>query len=236
MDMYMELPQGINLKDGNSKDHVLKLLANLYGQKQTGQVWNSYLVNKLLVINFKQSLIDDCFFYSGDVICIVYVNNGIFLSSSDKQLSGIIFKMKNLDLDIEDQGHPADYIGVNIKCIKDGSIELSQQEFIDTIIQNADLNNLKVKAEPAKVNKHMHAHLDNLPFSLNFNIQSMIDKLNYLAQTTWPDIMYATHQLAKYSLNLCEPHREAALYLVQYLNKSCNIGIRFWPNPKKGFE
>ena len=47
MDMYMELPQGINIKSGNSKNHVLKLLANLYGQKQAGQVWNGYLVNKL---------------------------------------------------------------------------------------------------------------------------------------------------------------------------------------------
>jgi len=30
-DMYVELPAGIILKNGNSKDHVLKLLANLYG-------------------------------------------------------------------------------------------------------------------------------------------------------------------------------------------------------------
>jgi hypothetical protein len=48
--------------------------------------------------------------------------------------------------------------------------------------------------------------------------------------------MYATHQLAKYSSDPCKPHGEAALYLVQYLKKSCDIGIRFQPNPKKGFE
>ncbi len=64
----------------------------------------------------------------------------------------------------------------------------------------------------------------------------MIGKLNYLAQTTKPDIMYAKHQLTKYSSNLCEPHGEAALYLVRYLKKSCDIGIRFRPDPDKGFE
>jgi hypothetical protein len=48
--------------------------------------------------------------------------------------------------------------------------------------------------------------------------------------------MYATHQLAKYSSNPHEPHGEAALYLVRYLKKSCDIGIRFWPDPEKGFE
>ena len=48
--------------------------------------------------------------------------------------------------------------------------------------------------------------------------------------------MYATHQLAKYSLNPCEPHGDAALYLVQYLKKSCDLGIRFQPDPNKGFK
>jgi hypothetical protein len=95
MDVYMELPQGINIKNGNSKNHVLKLLANLYGvrNKLAGQVWNGYLVNKLQEINFKQSLIDDCIFYCGDVMFIVYVDDGIFLGSSDEQLSDIINKM-----------------------------------------------------------------------------------------------------------------------------------------------
>jgi hypothetical protein len=106
------------------------------------------------------------------------------LGSSDEQLSGIINEMRNLELDIEDQGHPADYIGVNIKRIKDGSNKLSQRALINTIIQDADLNDLKVKAVPAKVNEHLHTHLDKPPFALNFNYRSMISKLNYLAQTT----------------------------------------------------
>jgi hypothetical protein len=35
-DMYIELPMGIETKYGNGKMHVLKLLKNLYGQKQAG--------------------------------------------------------------------------------------------------------------------------------------------------------------------------------------------------------
>ncbi len=33
MDIYMELSQGIQTKHGNSKEHVLKLEKNIYGQK-----------------------------------------------------------------------------------------------------------------------------------------------------------------------------------------------------------
>ncbi len=126
MDMYMELPTGIHTKHGNSKDHVLKLLANIHGQKQASRVWKSYLVTKLREINFKQSLIDDCIFYRNNVIFIVYVDNGIFLGPSDQQLRDIINQLRNLKLSIKDQGHPADYVGVSFKKLKNGIIELTQ--------------------------------------------------------------------------------------------------------------
>jgi hypothetical protein len=126
MDMYMELPTGIPTKHRNSKDHVLKLLANTYRQKQACCMWNSYLVTKLREINFKQSLIDNCVFYRDNVIFIVYINDGIFLGPSDQQLRDIINELCNLKLPIEDQGHPADYVGVGIKKLKNGVIELTQ--------------------------------------------------------------------------------------------------------------
>jgi hypothetical protein len=56
-DMYMELPKGIETHHDSSKDHVLMLLSTLYGQKQAGSVWNSYLVEKLCRIGFRPSLL-----------------------------------------------------------------------------------------------------------------------------------------------------------------------------------
>jgi hypothetical protein len=91
------------------------------------------------------------------------------------------------------------------------------------------LGNSKIKAVPAKVSKILHAHLDKPPFLLNFSYQSVICKLNYLAQTTRPDIVYATHKLAKYSSNPREPHGEAVLYLIHYLKKTQDLGTCFKP-------
>jgi hypothetical protein len=174
----MELPTGIHTKHRNSKDHVLKLLANIYGQKQAGCVWNSYLVTKLREINFKLSLIDDCVFNRDDVIFIVYVDDGIFLGPSDQQLHDIINELRNLKLSIEDQGHLADYVRVSIKKLKNGIIKLTQQALIDSIISDVALNNSKVKAVPDKVSEILHAHLDKPPFSLIFGYRSFIGKLN----------------------------------------------------------
>jgi hypothetical protein len=79
MDIYMELPQGIHTKYENSKNHMLKLEKNIYGQKQAGRVWNSFLVDKLMSLGFTPSLIDDCIFFGDDIIFMTYVDDGIFL-------------------------------------------------------------------------------------------------------------------------------------------------------------
>ncbi len=91
--IYMELPQGIQVVTGNSKDHVLKLLKNIYGQKQAGQVWNSFLVDKLTSIGFQPSTIYDCVFFCGNVIFMVYVDDGIFIGGDDSQLTTAINKI-----------------------------------------------------------------------------------------------------------------------------------------------
>jgi hypothetical protein len=125
MDIYMELPQGIQTKHGNSREHVLKLEKYIYGQKQAGRMWNSFLVDKLTSIGFTMLLIDDCVFFCSDIIFMVYVDNGIFLGSNDLQFQEVIKEIQNLGLNIEDQGHPADYVGVNIKKLKDSSYEFT---------------------------------------------------------------------------------------------------------------
>ncbi len=82
----------------------------------------------------------------------------------------------------------------------------------------------------------LHLFKDEPAFDLNFNYRSAVGKLNYLAQTTRSDIMYATHQIAKYSSDPRQLHREAILYLVCYLKKMHNLGLKFKPDPKKGLK
>jgi hypothetical protein len=77
---------------------------------------------------------------------------------------------------------------------------------------------------------------DKPPFNLDFNYRSAVGKLNYLAQTTRPDIMYATHQIAKYLSDPRQSHGKTILYLVCYLKKTHDLGLKFKPDPKKGFE
>jgi hypothetical protein len=117
--------------------------------------------------------------------------------AANLQLQEVIEEIQNLGLIIEDQGHPVYYVGVNIKKLKDGSCEFTQQALIDSIIDDVGLKDVKVEPVPAKVSLQLHAFKDEPAFDLIFNYRSAVGKLNYLAQTTRPNIMYATHQIAK---------------------------------------
>ncbi len=99
-------------------------------------------------------------------------------------------------------------------------VQVHQRALIDDIIDDVRLKDAKVKPVPAKVSLKLHAFKDTPPFDLDFNYRSAVGKLNYLAQTTRPDIMYVTHQIAKYSSNPRQSHGEAILYLVCYLKKT----------------
>jgi hypothetical protein len=194
-------------------------------------------VDKLESIGFTSSQIDDCVFFCDDIIFMVYVDDSIFLGNDGLKLQAAIQEIQEeLGLNIVDQEHPADYVGVNIKRLRDGSYQFTQHALIDAIIDDVGLEDAKVKPVPAKVSLKLHAFKDKSPFNLDFNYRSAVGKLNYLAQTTRPDIMYRTHQIAKYSSDPRQSHGKAILYLVRYLKKTQDLGLKFKPDPKKGFE
>jgi hypothetical protein len=175
--------------------------------------------------------------WAGPPIFMVYVNNGFFLGKEDNQLKQVIQEIQETGLNIEDhmQGHPADYVGVNIKKMRDRSYEFTQRTLIIAIIKDINLTNTKTKPVPAKLPMPLHAFKDAPPFNLNFNYCSIVDKLNYLTQTSRDNIMYSTHQIAKY-IWPDGASRGAILYFVWYLKKTQDLGICFKPQLDKGFD
>ncbi len=61
------------------------------------------------------------------------------------------------------------------------------------IINDVGINDSRTKPVPAKVSLRLHAFKDESICDLDFTYRSVVGKLNYLAQTTPPDIMYAIH-------------------------------------------
>jgi hypothetical protein len=65
--------------------------------------------------------------------------------------------------------------------------------------------------------------------------QAMIGKLNYLAQSTCPDIVYAVHECGRFSKDLKEEHSKAVKRIGRYLAGTRNEGL-LWEPDNTGLE
>ena len=139
-EMYMRMPKG--LKQTKSHDEfVLKVKRNVYGQKQAGRVWDQYLNAKLTKeVGFTQSSVDECLYYRGNVLCVLYTDDSIILAPTVEETEGVIADIRAAGLNITVEGDLQYFLGVNIKKFQDGSVKLSQPHLEQQICRELGLD------------------------------------------------------------------------------------------------
>jgi hypothetical protein len=230
-DLYMKIPAGYNQPGISKSTHCLKILMNLYGQKQGGCVWNIFLDQKLKKIGFQVSKLDPCLYYRDNVLFLIYVDDGIWLSPSSKAVDEAIQDLIKASLKIEDQGDLNDYLAVKVEKLQDGRFKLSQPQLIRSLI--ADLHfqaNTKEKQTPAVTTKILDRDPHGAPFDGSFHYRSVIGKLNFLEKSTRPDLAYSVHQCARFSQDPKQSHGDAVKRIVRYLKGTAMEGLILSPD------
>ena len=95
-------------------------------------------------------------------------------------------------LKLDDQGHPADYVGVSINKQGYRLYDFMQPSLTQQIIEGALLGpRTTPKSIPICANRLLRHQLFSPPHDKSkFQYRSMIGKLNYLDQCNLPDIVY----------------------------------------------
>ena len=238
-DIYMEIPKGFEVEGANRKDYVLKIHRNIYGQKQAGRVWNKYLVDKLVnKVGFTQSKVDECVFYKGNVIYVLYTDDSILAGPDQAEIDKIIQQIKQAKLDITVEGDIQDFLGVNITRREDGTIEFTQPHLVDKVLEAMGLTDTRLltKDTPAASSRILHRHSSSKPFDNSFNYRSVVGMLNYLDKGSRSDIAYATHQCARFVDQPKKEHGDALRWLARYLKGTRNKGMIYKPDLSRGLE
>ena len=99
--LYMRIPQGFTL-DGieNPSEYVLKIKCNIYGSKNAGRTWFLYLKEKLARIGFIQSKYDNCIFYKGRMVYVLYTDDSILAGPDEKEITDAVKEMKLVGLNL----------------------------------------------------------------------------------------------------------------------------------------
>ena len=165
--LYMKFPQGYNSKylpEGVTKgSHVLKLLHNIYGNKAAGYIWNKYLDKGLHEVGFEPSKVDPWLYYKEGVILLVYMDDGILMGTMDAAINEAVHALRSSkqNFTIKDEGVVSDFLGVKIDCSNDGTVTPTQQQLIDSIIEDFNMkDNTKPRAVPACSSKLLHKDTD----------------------------------------------------------------------------
>jgi hypothetical protein len=79
------------------------------------------------------SMADECVFYRGTTIFMVYVADGVLI---DLDLTKILKAMLDMHsrFDVQDEGALSDYLGVKVSQHANGSIEFTQPQLTDSIL------------------------------------------------------------------------------------------------------
>jgi hypothetical protein len=149
----------------------------------------------------------------------LYTDDLILAGPDQAEIDQIIKEMKEVNKDSTIEGDLQDFLGVNIKRHKDGSIHLAQPHLIDQILDNLPLDddNVSEKITLATLLKLLSRRSNSKPFDNSFNYQLVVGKLNYLEKSTRSNIAYITHQLAHFSSDPKKKHGQVIRWLGRYL-------------------
>ena len=227
---YMEIPQGVEVEQGNSRDYVLRLKKNLYGRCQAPRVWSQHRDKGLKEIGFKQSKIDQCVFYKNKTIMLVYVDNAI-LTGPDKQEIEEIFDELDCKFNVSYEGDITNYLGVHASRTVEGDLILTQGKLINTIIRDMNLGEkTKGQRTPVVTSTILTPGEDLDDHAADWKYRSIIGKLNFLEKSTRPDLGYAVHNCARFMEKPKSSHTKAVTDIARYLIATRDRGLILKPN------
>ena len=88
------------------KPHALKLIHNVYGQKQAGHVWNKFMDKGMRDIGFTPSKLDPCLYYRGPILFLVYINDCILFRPDTQAIDQMVTELHSCSqqFTVNDQG------------------------------------------------------------------------------------------------------------------------------------
>ena len=241
---YMELPKGVHMPGLDRNKHCLKILQNIYGARDAGRTWFLYLKAGLEELGFTPSAHDDCVFYRGTSVLLVYTDDCILIDKDSEANIDEVVRLLQTKFNVGDEGSLEDYLGVRVDKLEDGNYHLCQPQLIDSILKDLNLIDergiarpgAKSKDNPSQTTKLLGPDSDGPPLEVDWDYRSMVGKLNHLYQTTRGELGYQVSQLSRFLSNPKASHGAAIKQIGRYLLGTRDKGVYLRPDSEQLFE
>ncbi len=168
------------------------------------------------------------------VICLCYCDDCLFFAKDKTEIDRVIEDLKNptdpkhQKMFLEVEADAAGFLGIELKKLDDGTIELLQTGLIDRIINVTGMNDCAGKSTPAE-KMPLGKDLEGEPCQESWSYPSVIGMLMYLSTNSRGEIAYAVHSCARFTHNPKKIHEKAVKRIVRYLKQTRERGMIVQP-------
>ena len=213
---------------------IVKLKKYLYGLKQAGYEWEQNVTECLVRRGYSQSVSDPRTFskWSSDryVVMCIHVDD-FFVIGSDKGMLQDLYQALSDEygeVSIK-EGDLLAYLGMQIAVDEStGCVHLTQpaytRKLLDMHLPSGNKKGKIYRSPMSNVERHLPE--DDVPIDQKGFLE-MVGGLNYLAQYTRPDILYAVSILAQQCSQPTTGDAKKAIRIFRYLESTVNYGLKF---------
>jgi hypothetical protein len=158
-----------------------------------------------------------------------WVDDIIIASNNEEH----IVQVKQLLCDkfkMDDRGQLKWFLGIEFNCFQDESYAMSQEKYIDAILNRFSMNDCKPVATPmnneislTKATEEEHKEF----VKQGFHYRQAVGSLVYLAMSTRPDISFALSKLSQFLENTSMSHVMALKRVLRYLKGTKDYKLVF---------
>ncbi len=219
-DIYVRPPPGYPEK----RNRVLKLNKALYGLKQAPRQWYEKFKTEMIRLGWRVSAYDPCLFIHDQegTFLVVYVDDMIVLAPDQKTID--LFKRDLFKVfSMTDQDECKYFLGVHIDRA-DRSLKIHQKTAIIQILKRYGLEDIPPIKTPIREIPSKNTGERASPEFIKTYI-SKVGSLNYISQTSRPDITFAASVAGRFNANPNQEHMDNVHRIYAYLKGTMERGI-----------
>jgi len=237
-DVYMKIPDGVEIEGAQGREWVLRLLKGLYGIKQGPRIWSKKLNHELSKLGFNRLECDhSVFIFERDdlkLIVPVHVDDLVIVSKSKHAIAAFKTELTKV-FKIRDLGPTSLILNVKLECDRSKrTITLNQTHYIDSIISDYVSSEVfngcdvpltgQLSAKDCPSNSKEEALMAKVPY------REVVGKLLYLAIASRPDIALAVGIFCRYLEKPGPKHWAAVKHLLRYLKSTRLLKLHYGPS------
>ena len=242
-EIYLEIPEGVDVSDKFRREHVCKIRRSIYGLKISPKRWNEHFTEVASKIGLVSHYDEPCLFtwQEGEkqLILLLYVDDMLIASNHPTKLEEVKQRLSK-EFEMTDLGEPKVFLGIKIeRNRKDRIINLTQEDYIEKMLKKFGFSEMHSQRTPMVTRQVTNRqrrdreeldgdetikktqNKDNIPY------REAVGSLPYLANVTRPDIMYAVNVLSRHQVNPTDDEWTMVERVFRYLKGTKSLGLRY---------